>query len=111
MTLEERSVRGIVSRVVQFNGFMFWFDSDIPIELRRTSLGRMVQVLLDNAVGLGEADVRERVFWIREMLVLGEEVDGDDRAFLCRLAWIQRHLLPPELVVYAAIGGGVCGEE
>lgn len=41
----------------------------------------------------------------------GWDIPRHQRKLIYRIAWANRAWLPPDLVLYAAIGGGICGDD
>jgi hypothetical protein len=77
--------------------------------LSETVFGRIVVALDEEMDGLSADAFDWRLARIYDQLAVGEAVRAEDRRYVLALAWAHRAVLPPELVVYAAIGGGVCG--
>jgi hypothetical protein len=90
--------------------------------LERTPIGRMVRLLIlewqkvvacnDN---LQEVDTAfywlDHLFIASTLLANGNELPPGDRRLIYKMAWDNRKLLPPDLVFYAALGGGITCEE
>lgn len=91
-------------------------------DLDKTPLGRLVNALIQDwekaAATVAAND--NHLFWgrnwldqlmiARARLVDGYPIPRAQRQLIYRIAWINRSWLPPDLALYAAIGGG-CGDE
>jgi hypothetical protein len=102
-------------RVIRFTFHRF----DTPNhwrKLERTPIGRMVAHLITQWDRVAEADNDNRDHarsWVdhlmlcADVLAAGHAISRDDRRLIYEMAWKNRHLLPPELAMYAALGGGI----
>jgi hypothetical protein len=84
--------------------------------IERTPIGRMVAHLIIQWQKVADVDNDNRDHarsWLdylmtcAEVLEAGHAISRDDRRFIYEMAWKNRHLLPPELAMYAALGGGL----
>ena len=88
-------------------------------KLQQTPIGNMVAHLIiqwDRAAEAAEAgnDNRDHArHWLdylmfcAEALGAGLDLSRNDRKLIYEMVWANRHLLPPELAMYAALGGGI----
>ena len=98
---------------------------DTPTRWKRldqTPLGRMVKALYiewskvaaanDNADGRDAANYWcEHLSLVMDVLIAGRQISREDRRLIYQMAWNNRHLIPPDLALYAALGGGICGDQ